>query len=58
MTYSPAEDREEIEGVNRRVYANLNNGVYRAGFARRADVYEAAAYDVFETLDWLEAARS
>ena len=53
--YFPAEDREEIESVNERVYANLNNGVYRAGFARRADVYEAAAYDVFETLDWLEA---
>jgi putative glutathione S-transferase len=53
--YFPAEYREEIESVNERVYTNLNNGVYRAGFAKRADVYEAAAYDVFETLDWLEA---
>jgi putative glutathione S-transferase len=53
--YFPAEHREEIENVNERVYAKLNNGVYRAGFAKQADVYEAAAYDVFETLDWLEA---
>jgi putative glutathione S-transferase len=53
--YFPAEHREEIKNVNERVYTDLNNGVYRAGFAKRADVYEAAAYDVFETLDWLEA---
>jgi glutathionyl-hydroquinone reductase len=51
--YFPAEHREEIENVNERVYTNLNYGVYRAGFARRADVYEVAAYNVFETLDWL-----
>ncbi|WP_024513248.1 glutathione S-transferase family protein [Bradyrhizobium sp. ARR65] len=53
--YFPAEHWEEIERVNERVYANLNIGVYRAGFAKQADVYEAAAYKVFETLDWLEA---
>lgn len=53
--YFPAEHREEIERINERVYTNLNNGVYRAGFAKRADVYEAAVYNVFETLDWLEA---
>jgi len=53
--YFPAEHREEIESVNARVYTNLNNGVYRAGFAKMADIYEAAAYGVFETLDWLEA---
>ncbi len=53
--YFPAEDRKEIESVNERVYTNLNNGVYRAGFARRADAYETAAYGVFETLDWLAA---
>ena len=51
----PVQDQQQIELVNARVYANLNNGVYRAGFAGRADVYEAAAYDVFDTLDWLEA---
>ena len=32
--YFPAEHRKEIERVNERVYTHLNNGVYRAGFAK------------------------
>jgi glutathionyl-hydroquinone reductase len=50
----PEDLREEIDGVNERVYAGLNNGVYRAGFARSQVAYEEAASEVFETLDWLE----
>ncbi len=46
--------RPEIEAVNARVYAGLNNGVYRAGFARNQAAYDAAATEVFATLDWLE----
>src|SRR5690606_31792751 len=38
-----------------RVYATLNNGVYRAGFARTQAAYEEAVQPLFETLDWLEA---
>jgi putative glutathione S-transferase len=53
--YYPEEHREEIDAINQRVYTNLNNGVYRAGFASRQDTYEAAAADVFDTLDWLES---
>lgn len=53
--YFPAKYRDEIEIVNERVYTNLNNGVYRAGFAKHADGYQAAVQKVFETLDWLEA---
>ncbi|MDH5823912.1 glutathione S-transferase family protein [Luteimonas sp. RD2P54] len=52
--YYPAELRGRIDEVNRRVYDNLNNGVYRAGFARSQDAYDEAAEAVFETLDWLE----
>lgn len=52
--YYPADLREEIEAVNARVYATLNNGVYRAGFARTQAAYEAAVLPLFETLDWLE----
>lgn len=52
--YYPAELRSEIDAVNERVYAGLNNGVYRAGFAATQAAYESAAADVFETLDWLE----
>ena len=47
--------RAEIDAVNERVYGTLNNGVYRAGFARSQEAYEAAVYPLFDTLDWLEA---
>jgi putative glutathione S-transferase len=50
----PAALRPEIEAVNARVYAGLNNGVYRAGFARSQEAYDEAASEVFATLDWLE----
>jgi glutathionyl-hydroquinone reductase len=52
--YHPSALRGEIDAINERVYANLNNGVYRAGFATTQQAYEAAVEDVFETLDWLE----
>jgi len=50
----PADLAAEIDAVNGRVYDGVNNGVYKAGFATRQDVYEAAAGALFETLDWLE----
>jgi putative glutathione S-transferase len=46
--------REEIEAVNARVYDNVNNGVYRCGFATSQEAYEEAFGTLFETLDWLE----
>ena len=46
--------RSEIDEVNDRVYEHVNNGVYKAGFATEADVYEREADALFETLDWLE----
>jgi glutathionyl-hydroquinone reductase len=52
--YYPVGLRSEIDAVNERVYANLNNGVYRAGFATTQETYETAVFDVFDTLDWLE----
>lgn len=52
--FYPAALRPEIDAVNERVYATLNNGVYRAGFARTQEAYEAAIYPLFGTLDWLE----
>ncbi|RWX74683.1 glutathione S-transferase family protein [Neorhizobium lilium] len=52
--YYPADHRDEIDAVNARVYATLNNGVYRSGFATTQAAYEAAVSEVFETLDWLE----
>ena len=51
----PEDLRGEIDAINERVYNNVNNGVYRAGFARTQEAYEAAYDAVFETLDALEA---
>ena len=53
--FYPPPLRAEIDAVNARVYADLNNGVYRAGFARTQAAYDAAIGPLFETLDWLEA---
>jgi putative glutathione S-transferase len=52
--YYPPRHSAEIDAVNARVYATLNNAVYRAGFAMTQEAYEAAFNDVFETLGWLE----
>lgn len=52
--YYPAAHRDEIDAINARVYATLNNGVYRSGFATTQGAYEAAVAEVFQTLDWLE----
>ena len=46
--------RDEIDALNRRVYENVNNGVYRAGFARSQEAYEEAVFPLFQTLDELE----
>jgi putative glutathione S-transferase len=52
--YYPEKLRAEIDEINAFVYANVNNGVYRAGFARTQEAYEAAFCDVFGALDKLE----
>jgi putative glutathione S-transferase len=53
--FYPAPLRAEIDRVNERVYATVNNGVYRCGFARSQAAYEAAYDALFATLDELEA---
>jgi putative glutathione S-transferase len=52
--YYPEELREEIDEINARIYSNVNNGVYKAGFATSQSAYEEAVGPLFETLDWLE----
>ncbi|WP_232630037.1 glutathione S-transferase family protein [Methylobacterium sp. Leaf118] len=47
--------REAIDAVNARVYDRVNNGVYKAGFATRQEVYAEAFAALFEELDALEA---
>ena len=52
--YYPEPLRTEIDRVNEQVYANVNNGVYRAGFATTQGAYEQAFRNLFDTLDELE----
>ncbi len=46
--------RAEIDYVNDHVFRDVNNGVYRCGFATSQEAYEAAFGQLFERLDWLE----
>jgi glutathionyl-hydroquinone reductase len=50
----PAKHRAEIDILNETIYATVNNGVYRAGFATSQSAYEAAAIALFKTLDELD----
>lgn len=52
--YYPAELRAEIDELNAFIYPNVNNGVYRAGFATTQEAYEEAVASVFAALDALE----
>ncbi|RZS44146.1 putative glutathione S-transferase [Herbihabitans rhizosphaerae] len=49
----PEHLREEIDAVNDPVFRNVNNGVYRCGFATSQEAYEAAYGDLFAELDRL-----
>lgn len=51
--YPPAL-RDEIDAVNALVYHDVNNGVYKAGFATAQESYEAAFDALFARLDWLD----
>jgi glutathionyl-hydroquinone reductase len=46
--------RPEINTVNALVYEDVNNGVYKAGFATTQAAHEAAVDALFARLDWLE----
>ncbi|WP_018156201.1 glutathione S-transferase family protein [Demetria terragena] len=50
----PQAQREEMETVMKRIYTEVNNGVYRCGFAGEQNSYESAYERLFTALDWLE----
>ncbi|MEX3316432.1 glutathione S-transferase family protein [Sulfitobacter sp. PS-8MA] len=52
--YYPKPLRARIGAVNARVYDEVNNGVYKAGFATSQAAYDAAVHPLFDTLDWIE----
>ncbi|MBS9715443.1 glutathione S-transferase family protein [Pseudohalocynthiibacter aestuariivivens] len=52
--YWPINQREAIENINARIYGEINNGVYKAGFATSQAAYDSAVSTLFDALDWLE----
>ncbi|OUR97791.1 glutathione-dependent reductase [Halobacteriovorax marinus] len=54
LDFYPQEKREEIDKLNEQIYHAVNNGVYRAGFAKTQETYEQAVTKLFSCLDELE----
>ncbi len=50
----PEHLRDEMETVMKRVFTEVNNGVYRCGFAGSQEAYDAAYDRLWTALDWLE----
>src|ERR1700757_1518789 len=50
---SPEPLRAEIDEVSKRIYTEINNGVYRCGFAGSQQAYDAAYDRLFTALDWV-----
>ncbi len=55
LDFYPQDHRTEIDEINQRIYQDVNNGVYRCGFATTQEAYETAFDALFKGLDWLEA---
>ncbi len=49
----PEPSRDEIEAVAERIFTEVNNGVYRCGFAGSQESYDRAYSRLFDALDWL-----
>ncbi|MDW6004363.1 glutathione S-transferase family protein [Vibrio mangrovi] len=54
LDFYPESLQAAIEQWNSCIYPNVNNGVYRCGFATSQDAYEEAYESLFETLDKIE----
>jgi putative glutathione S-transferase len=50
----PSSLQEIIEQWNKKIYHNVNNGVYRCGFAQTQQAYEEACDQLFQTLDEID----
>ena len=53
--FYPAPLRDRIDAINARVYDDINNGVYKSGFATTQSAYDSAVHTLFDALDWVEA---
>lgn len=55
VNFLPEELRSEIDELNDFIYPNINNGVYKSGFATTQEAYDEAVVDLFKALDTIEA---
>jgi putative glutathione S-transferase len=55
VDYYPSELHEQIDLINSYVYDNINNGVYKSGFATTQAAYEEAVVALFSALDKVES---
>lgn len=55
LDFYPEPLRSKIDHWNDLIYPNVNNGVYRAGFAKSQQAYEQAFDSLFQTLDQLDS---
>lgn len=51
----PEDLADQIDALNPKIYDQLNNGVYKSGFATTQEAYDEAVEGVFDMLDQLEA---
>ncbi|MCC7201621.1 MAG: glutathione S-transferase family protein [Nitrospirae bacterium] len=54
IDFYPGPLRSEIDEINDFVYTNVNDGVYKAGFATTQDAYEREVRALFDALDMIE----
>ncbi|WP_318465697.1 glutathione S-transferase family protein [Photobacterium leiognathi] len=54
VDFYPQALRQQIDQLNDFVYANINNGVYRAGFATTQEAYDEAVIALFDALEVIE----
>ena len=52
--FYPRHLRSRIDEINNPIYDDINNGVYRAGFATTQEAYEKSYRQLFKSLDFLE----
>ncbi|WP_133131135.1 glutathione S-transferase family protein [Legionella yabuuchiae] len=53
--YYPLALQNQIDNINTLIYENINNGVYRCGFATTQNAYEKAYHRLFEALEQVES---
>ena len=54
IDYYPLDKKKKIDDLNSLIYKNINNGVYKSGFAVSQKAYDKAVINLFKTLDVLE----